>query len=83
MPDAVQSKHEFVSVQADEAPDIRESNSKGAIVEHHERLHHSRLARECEKLDQVEEQQLAEENLVEEVKAWPEWERAPVSCAAP
>lgn len=38
-----------------------------------ERLDRTRLARECAKLDRVEEQRLAEEGLAEDLKQWPEY----------
>lgn len=38
-----------------------------------ERLEHSRLARECAKLDLQCEQQLADESLSEELEQWPEY----------
>ena len=38
-----------------------------------ERIDHSRLARECAKLDPKFEQQLAEEGLTENLRQWPEY----------
>ena len=38
-----------------------------------DRLDHSRLARECAKLDPTFEQALAEEGLAEDLKQWPEY----------
>jgi len=38
-----------------------------------ERLDKGRLARECAKLDPAFEQQLSEEGLAEDFKAWPEY----------
>ena len=43
-----------------------------AVQERIARLHRSRLARECAKLDRNEEQALAEEGYVEETD-WPEY----------
>lgn len=42
-----------------------------AVREKLNRLDRSRLARECAKLNQDEEQQLAEEGLAEDFKQWP------------
>jgi metal-responsive CopG/Arc/MetJ family transcriptional regulator len=42
-----------------------------AIQDKLDRLNQSRLARECAKLDQATEQQLAEEGLGEDFKKWP------------
>ncbi len=44
-----------------------------AVEEKLTRLNHSRLARECSKLDSVFEQALAEEGIAEEVDQWPEY----------
>ena len=44
-----------------------------ALDEKIERLEHSRLARECAKLDPVFEKTLAEEGLSEELAEWPEY----------
>lgn len=42
-----------------------------AVEEKLTRLEHSRLARECAKLDPTVEKALAEEGLSEDVSAWP------------
>jgi metal-responsive CopG/Arc/MetJ family transcriptional regulator len=44
-----------------------------AIREKLERLDHSRLARECAKLDEQFEKSLAEEGMSEELSEWPEY----------
>lgn len=44
-----------------------------AVKEKLERLSHSRLARECSKLDPAQEQALAEEGLREDLSEWPEY----------
>jgi len=44
-----------------------------ALAEKLERLAHSRLARECAKLDPVREKQLAEEGFAEDIQTWPEY----------
>ncbi len=44
-----------------------------AVEEKLTRLEHSRLARECAKLDPAVEKALAEEGLSEDVSAWPEY----------
>ncbi|MDY7010236.1 MAG: ribbon-helix-helix domain-containing protein [Planctomycetota bacterium] len=44
-----------------------------AVREKVERLEHSRLARECRKLDHKTEQAMAEEGLSEELTQWPEY----------
>ena len=44
-----------------------------AIREKLERLDHSRLARECAKLDEQFEKAMAEEGLSEELSEWPEY----------
>jgi metal-responsive CopG/Arc/MetJ family transcriptional regulator len=44
-----------------------------ALDEKLSRLQHSRLARECAKLDPVFEKTLAEEGLSEDVSPWPEY----------
>ena len=44
-----------------------------AVEEKLERLEHSRLARECAKLDSREEKELADEGLGSEVKHWPKY----------
>jgi metal-responsive CopG/Arc/MetJ family transcriptional regulator len=46
---------------------------EAAVTEKIERLEHSRLARECAKLDPEFEQSLAEEGLSEDVSEWPEY----------
>lgn len=45
---------------------------EAAIKDRVERLHRSRLARECAKLDRSEEQSLADEGYVGEIE-WPEY----------
>ena len=42
-----------------------------AVQEKLAKLRRTRLAEECAKLDPREEQQLAEEGLVEDLKSWP------------
>ena len=44
-----------------------------AVKEKLARLSHSRLARECSKLDPEQEQALAEEGLQEDLSEWPEY----------
>jgi len=44
-----------------------------AVKEKLARLNHSRLARECSKLDPEQEQALAEEGLREDLSEWPEY----------
>jgi Arc/MetJ-type ribon-helix-helix transcriptional regulator len=44
-----------------------------AIAEKLERLKRGRLARECAKLDPVEERALAEEGIAADSKSWPEY----------
>jgi len=44
-----------------------------AVREKLSRINHSRLARECSKLDPGFEQALAEEGLSEEFERWPEY----------
>jgi hypothetical protein len=44
-----------------------------AVSEKLDRLDGSRLARECAKLDVVEEQALADEGLGAELEQWPEY----------
>ncbi len=46
---------------------------EAAVAEKIERLEHSRLARECAKLDPEFEQRLAEESLAEDLSEWPEF----------
>lgn len=46
---------------------------RDALREKLDRMDHSRLARECAKLNPLFEQQLADEGLVEDVAAWPEY----------
>jgi len=43
------------------------------VAEKLARLEHSRLARECAKLDPVTEQALTEEGIAEELATWPEY----------
>jgi metal-responsive CopG/Arc/MetJ family transcriptional regulator len=44
-----------------------------AVTEKIDRLEHSRLARECAKLNPEFEQSLAEEGLSEDISEWPEY----------
>ena len=44
-----------------------------AVQEKIERLEHTRLARECAKLDPLEEQEIADEGLVEDFAEWPDY----------
>ncbi len=44
-----------------------------AVREKVDRLEHSRLARECRKLDRKVEQAMADEGLSEELNQWPEY----------
>ena len=44
-----------------------------AVREKLERFDRSRLARECQKLDQQFQQAIADEGLVEDAKEWPEY----------
>ncbi len=44
-----------------------------ALSEKLDRLKRGRLARECAKLDPVEEQELAEEGIEEDAENWPEY----------
>lgn len=44
-----------------------------AIREKLERLDHSRLAKECAKLDEKFEKSMAEEGMSEELSEWPEY----------
>ena len=56
--------------------DVFRSRSEGiqkAVAEKLERLDHSRLARECEKLSPAEEQQIADEGLATDAADWPEY----------
>lgn len=46
---------------------------QAAVEEKLQRLSHSRLARECEKLDPEYERVLAEEGLSAEIGEWPEY----------
>ncbi len=46
---------------------------EAAVTEKIDRLEHSRLARECAKLDAEFEQSLAEEGLTEDLSEWPEY----------
>jgi metal-responsive CopG/Arc/MetJ family transcriptional regulator len=51
----------------------RSSAIQQAVSEKLSRLEHSRLARECAKLDRYEEQSLADLGLVAEAREWPEY----------
>jgi len=44
-----------------------------AVREKLEKMGRNRLARECAKLDRVQEQALADEGLTEEISGWPEY----------
>ena len=44
-----------------------------AVREKVDRLEHSRLERECRKLDRKSEQAMADEGLSEELNQWPEY----------
>ena len=44
-----------------------------AVSEKLDRLKRGRLARECAKLDPVEERELAEEGIAEDAENWPEY----------
>lgn len=44
-----------------------------ALTETLERLDHSRLARECDKLDTAAERELADLGLSEDLKSWPKY----------
>ena len=44
-----------------------------AVKEKIIRLEHTRLAQECAKLDPIQEQQMADEGLVNELSEWPEY----------
>jgi len=46
---------------------------QSAVAEKVSRLDRNRLARECAKLDKVEERSLADMGLVTEVEEWPEY----------
>ena len=46
---------------------------QAAVQEKLEHLERGRLARECAKLDPAHEQALAEEDLTDELSAWPEY----------
>jgi Arc/MetJ-type ribon-helix-helix transcriptional regulator len=46
---------------------------EAALSEKLDRLDRTRLARECAKIDRVEERELAEEGLSEELSRWPEY----------
>jgi len=46
---------------------------QGAVQEKLERMEHSRLARECAKLDPDFEKAMAEEGLSEELSEWPKY----------
>ncbi len=56
--------------------EVFRSRSEGiqkAVAEKLERLERSRLARECAKLAPAEEQEMAEEGIVEDMAEWPEY----------
>lgn len=44
-----------------------------AVIGELERLEHSRLAKECEKLDLCSEREMAEEGFAEDSKTWPKY----------
>lgn len=44
---------------------------ESALAEKLERLSRARLAKECAKLDPIEERKMAEEGLTEDVGSWP------------
>ena len=44
---------------------------ESAVVDKLERIQHTRLARECAKLNQRDEQKLADEGLLADTDAWP------------
>jgi metal-responsive CopG/Arc/MetJ family transcriptional regulator len=46
---------------------------EAALAEKLDRLNHSRLARECARLDPQEEKALAEQGLAADFAAWPEY----------
>jgi metal-responsive CopG/Arc/MetJ family transcriptional regulator len=46
---------------------------EAALAEKLDRLNHSRLARECARLDPEEEKALAEQGLAADFAAWPEY----------
>ncbi|MBM4040214.1 MAG: ribbon-helix-helix protein, CopG family [Planctomycetes bacterium] len=46
---------------------------RSALRDKIERLEHTRLARECAKLDPHEEQAMAEEGLAKDTEQWPEY----------
>ncbi len=46
---------------------------RSALREKIERLEHTRLARECAKLDPREEQAMAEEGFAKDMEGWPEY----------
>ncbi len=46
---------------------------RSALREKIERLEHTRLARECAKLDAREEQAVAEEGFAKDMQEWPEY----------
>ena len=46
---------------------------QAAVIEKLEHMERGRLARECAKLDPAHEQALAEEDLTDELSAWPEY----------
>lgn len=44
---------------------------ESAVVDKLERIQHTRLARECSRLNQRDEQQLADEGLTADTETWP------------
>lgn len=46
---------------------------QSAVREKLDRLEHSRLARECAKLDPTIEQRMADEGLAQDLEEWPEY----------
>jgi metal-responsive CopG/Arc/MetJ family transcriptional regulator len=46
---------------------------ESALADKLERVKHTRLARECAKLNQHEEQKLADEGLAADTETWPEY----------
>ena len=58
---------------AEEAYPSRSRAIQEAVIEKIERLEHSRLARECAKLDPAFEVALAEEGLPGDIAEWPEY----------
>jgi metal-responsive CopG/Arc/MetJ family transcriptional regulator len=62
--DQLVAKHQFPS---------RNRAIQEAVSEKLDRLDHSRLARECQKLDPKFERELAEQGLHTDVELWPEY----------